>query len=78
MFKCLILKKIKANNDSLWKMLISTYLAPRNVVPVDKKFRGKFSKSFEQRSANCGFYLTVSHPRNDPVKLFLVCKIIIC
>lgn len=47
MFKCLILKKIKANNDSLWKMLISTHLAPRNVVPVDKTLRGKFSKSFE-------------------------------
>lgn len=47
MFKCLILKKTKANNDSLWKMLISTYVAPRNVMPVDKKFRGKFSELFE-------------------------------
>lgn len=47
MFKCLILKKIKTNNDSLWKMLISTYLAPRNVVSVDKTFTGKFSKPFE-------------------------------
>lgn len=44
MFKCLILKKIKANNDSLWKMVISTHLAPRSVVPVDKTFRGKFSE----------------------------------
>lgn len=47
MFKYLILKKTKANNDSLSKMLISTQGAPRNVMPGDKKFRGKFSEWLE-------------------------------
>lgn len=47
MFKWLILKKTKANNNSLWKILISTYVVPRNVMPVDKKLRGKFSELFE-------------------------------
>lgn len=47
MFKCLILKKTKANNGSLWKTLISTLGAPRNVMLGDKKFRGKFSKWLE-------------------------------
>lgn len=78
MFKCLTVRKTKANNVSLWKMLISTYIAPWNVMPVDNKNSEESSVNCLNNNANCGVCLTASHPRTDPVKLCLVCKIMIC
>lgn len=47
MLKCLMVTKTKANSACLWKTLISTYASPQNVELVGKRFRGKFSESFE-------------------------------